>query len=145
MIDVTKLQSSSLFAGFANTGVQPATITIPGNQTIPGFAGGAFAFTADVKRPNAQSLIQVLFNVVGPSTTFGEAHDPTKWKSTFGDFVMWYQPDGGNFQIDCDVLKVSPDIVRLRVSYATLQVDPQTYVPAVTVNAKVYFYQYPWE
>lgn len=146
MIDVTQLQSSSLFAGFANV-EDPvlATINIPGGQTIPGFAGGALSFFADVKRPSNQSLSLVLFQVIGPTTVDGLAYDSSQQRSSGDDYATWYQPDSGNFEIRCDILRTSSDNVRLRVSLVTLQVDPQTYAPAITVNAKVYFFKYPWE
>lgn len=146
MIDTTILQSSSLFAGFANLG-EPveATIDIPGNQLIPGFAGSVPVFFADVKRPSQQSLSQVLFQVKGITTLYGLPFDQEQWKSSASTFATWFQPDGDNFEIQCDVLNTTPGNVRLRVSYVTLQFGDQTYVPPIQVNAKVYFFKYPWE
>lgn len=142
MIDTTKLQSSSLFAGFANVDTVTGTITIPAGQTIPGF--GVLTFTFDVKRNNQQSLHQVMFQVIGPSTLYGVTYDPNQWKSSASNYATWYQPDGVNFEIDCDTL-YSADVLRLRVSYLNLSFSPTTYNTAVTVNAKVYFFRYPWE
>lgn len=145
MIDVTKLHSSSLFAGFAQYSEVDTTINIPGNQTIPGFAGGGLGFFANIKRPSQQSICQLLLNVVGPSTVDGFAYDGTAWRATTSDDAWWYQPDGANFQIIGRILKTTPDDIQLVIAYQTLQIDPQVYVPAISVNVRAYFFKYPWE
>lgn len=143
MIDTTKLQSSSLFAGFANLD-KPLenSVTIPAGQAIPGF--GTLTFTFDVKRANPQSLSQVLFQVVGPSTLYGLPFDSNQWKASASSFATWFRPDDVLFEIDCDVL-YSGDVLRLRVSYLNLDFSTTTYNTEVTVNAKVFFFKYPWE
>lgn len=145
MIDTTKLQSSSLFAGFANQKVSTASISIPANQAIPGFGGGAFAWFTDVPRPSNQSLATVLFQVIGPSTIYGLPYDPNQWKSSASDYATWYQPDNVSFEIQCDVYRTYADKVRLRVTYFNTGFGATSYPPAVTVNAKLYFFKYPWE
>ncbi len=150
MIDVTKLQGSSLFAGFANLEAPiEGNVVIPGGQTIPGFSGGALVFTADVPRPNNQSLALVLFQVVGPATLdYGDglgAYDSTQWKSSASDYAVWPHPDNNEFEIRCSVQHTTSDDVQLAVQYVTDQVASQIYAPIVTVNYRVFFFKYPWE
>lgn len=142
MIDVKQLQSSSLFAGFANLGSTPGQINIPAGQTLGAF--GSLIFTFDIPRVSLDSMQQVSFQLIGPTTSWGDPHNSSLWKSSSNDFCDWSNVDSSGIDIRCDIL-YSADIVRLRVVYQEIFGGTPTYNVPIIVNAKVYSFKYPWE
>lgn len=141
MIDTTKFVSSSLFAGFANLGNASNTVSVP--ATVLG-AFGASITTFSVKNPDVSSFPHAEFNLIGPTTSTGDPHDPNAWKASSSTTADWLDINSLGIEVSCDIEHTTGDTVLMRVILQETGGTGATSVP-ITVNAKVYFYKYPWE
>lgn len=142
LIDTKILSASSEFAGFAVTDIETdGTITIPAGQNIPD--SDFYTTTFKVKLPDDKSFGQVQFQLLGPTQSDGGTHNPDRWKFGGGSSAKWFQVDGLNMDIYIDILSIT-DVLTLQVQYFNYTGAPLVYGSVITVNAKVFYYRYPW-
>lgn len=144
MIDTKVLQSASAIAGFGFVNREYGKLDIASGQSL--IDGSFLSFTFTVPRKDPDTVIEVLFQLIGP-TQDGfvlRTHDINKWKRGDGGGIAWYNVDNTNMDIQAYVLSYTTGFVKLGVQFYNHSGGTVTYNTAVTMNAKVDFFKYPW-